>query len=220
MRRRDLLGLICGAPAWWPLLAKAQQSVKVHRIAVVHPVAPPEYIDAAKSTHLWAPFFEGLRQLGFVEGENITIERYSGAGQADRFSELVERVVATHPDVIFSVSGRLARQFKAATQTIPIVMVVPDPIALGLVSNLAHPGGNITGVTLDAGNEFYAKHLELIRRISPTASKIAYLMPRAGWEHPDLYMPIKKAAIQIGVSLIPALIEPPADEGQFRRLLQ
>ena len=139
--------------------------------------------------------------------QDLKVERYSGAGQTDRFAEVAQRTVASQPDVIFCVSGRMVTQFKAATATIPIVAITGDPIALGVVTSLAHPGGNITGAVVDPGNEFYAKYLEMLRTINPNTSRVAFLTPRAVWEFPSLFAPVRTAAEQIGISLIPALLE-------------
>src|SRR5947207_5901095 len=213
MRRRDLFGIIgfgIGGAIAMPLAARAQQPGKTYRIALVHPAAPVESMTEAKNPRSWRPFFAELRRLGFAEGQNLTVERYSGAGQSDRYAELARRVVASKPDAILCTSARLALDFKAATAAIPIVASTADPVAFGLVPNLAHPGGNITGVVSDGGIEFYAKHLELLRRAAPAASRIAYLTPRAVWESASLLAPVKDAAARIGVSLIPALLDAPA----------
>jgi len=216
MRRRDLIASICGACACWPVVIQAQQIEKPRRIAFVDPATPVEYL-VATNPRFYGPFFEGLRQLGFIEGQNLAVERYSGAGQADRFAEIARNVVASQPEVIFCVSGRMARRFKAATETIPIVATVGDRVASGIVSNLAHSGGNITGVAMDGGKEFYAKYLELLRRIKPSVSKVAHLTPREISPY-NLYAVLREAATQMSISLIPAGLDPPADDEEFRRV--
>jgi putative tryptophan/tyrosine transport system substrate-binding protein len=99
------------------------------------------------------PLFEELTRLGYVEGRNVVVERYSGEGRTENYPELARRVVSSMPDLIFIVTGRLTRFFKEATATIPIVAVSGDPIAFGLTTSLARPEGNITGVVVDAGKE-------------------------------------------------------------------
>ena len=106
-------------------------------------------------------FFEELSRLGYVEGQNLRVERYSGEGQPERYAELARNVVNTHPDLILAVGARLSLDFKMATKTIPIVTIVIDPIALELVPSIARPGGNITGVTIAAGLELIGKRMEL-----------------------------------------------------------
>src|SRR5205823_6141850 len=114
----------------------------------------------------WKPFFQELHRLGYVEGQNLSIERYSGDVQPD-LPDLARQIVATQPDVIFVVTGRLAAQLKSVTTTIPIVAFTADPVALGITRSLARPGENLTGVVVDAGAELDAKRLQLVRQIDP-----------------------------------------------------
>ena len=153
MRRRDFLGA-AGALTAWPLAARAQQPGRVYRLAIAHPTSSIERLTKARPPRLLGAAFEELRRRGYVEGQNLVLEAYSGEGKADRYHALAEKVVATKPDAIF-VMGDLAEFFKAATATIPIVAVPNDPLARGLVSSLAHPGGNITGVATNAGVEIW-----------------------------------------------------------------
>ena len=219
MKRRDLLAGIAGAAMLGPLAAKAQQPGKIYRIAIAEPSgAIDRWNEAEGSPPFWREFFEELRRRGLVERRNLIVERYSGEGRSDRFAELAHTVIAANPDVIFCGTLRLAAAFKAATATIPIVAEVADPVAFGLVSSLAHPGGNLTGVVEDGGLEFYAKHLELLREMVPGASRIAYLTPRAVWDSPILLAPVKEAAKQAEVTLIPAVLEAPIREAEYRRV--
>jgi putative ABC transport system substrate-binding protein len=144
MRRRDLVvGLwavaIVGS-------AQAQQSGKVHHIAVVIPSGPAEQL----LTSDW-PLWGELRRLGYVEGQNMLIARYSGESRIDRYPDLARDVVRRNPDVIVAFGNNLVLDFKAATSTIPIVAMFANPI--GIVQSLARPGGNITGVSVDIGSE-------------------------------------------------------------------
>ena len=150
MRRRDFITLLGGAAATWPLAARAQQPAKMKRIAFVHPAAKVSEISVSGRPYYRA-FFEELSRLGYVEGQNLGVERYSGEGRTERYAELARDVVNTHPDLILAVGARLSLDFKMATTTIPIVTIVIDPIALGLVASIARPGGNITGVTIAGG---------------------------------------------------------------------
>lgn len=218
MRRREFITLLGGAAAAWPVPVHAQQPGKVYRIAIVIPSGSIDRWNAVASPRYWRPFFEELRGQGFVEGQNLVVERYSGEGQTDLYADLAHKVVASKPDAIYVQTDRMAANFKAASATIPIVANLADPVAFGLVSSLAHPGGNITGVVGDAGIEFYSKYLELLRQAVPGASRIAYLTPREVWDSPTLLTPVRAAARQVGVSLIPALLEAPIREAEFRRV--
>ena len=160
MQRREFITLFGGTAATWPLAARAQQSSRMKRIAIVSPANKIGDI-GVNGSPFYRMVFEELSRLGYVEGQNFVVERYSGEGRTEHYADLARDVVNTHPDLIFSQSTRLALNFKAATTTIPIVTTTADPIAGGLVSSLARPGGNITGVSVDAGNEVMGKRLAL-----------------------------------------------------------
>src|SRR5215831_4428013 len=102
MKRRKLITLICGLSVAWPLACYAQQPPKVHRVAVVHPSAPVSELNEAGGSGYRA-FFQGLRRLGYVEGRNLVVERYSAGGRQDRYAELARDVVRTNPDLIFAI---------------------------------------------------------------------------------------------------------------------
>ena len=112
------------------------------------------------------------------------MERYSGEGHQEHYADLAHGVVRLKPDLIFAISVPMAIQFKSATTTIPIVTVTADPISYGLVTSVAHPGDNITGVVVDAGLESWGKRLSLLREIVPTLSRVGFLATRSNWEHP------------------------------------
>ena len=141
MRRRDFITAL-GTAATWPLAVRAQQPARMQRIAFVHPFAKVSEMNVSNQTYQRA-FFEELIRLGYIEGQNLGVERYSGEGQSERYAELVRNVVNTHPDVIVTLGARLSLDFKVATTTIPIVTIMFDPVAQGLVTSIARPGGNI-----------------------------------------------------------------------------
>src|SRR5437868_15370743 len=123
MRRRDFITLFGGAAATWPLAARAQQPSKMKRIAFVSPSAKVSDMSLS-GTPQYRAFFEELSRLGYVEGQNLGVERYSGEGQPERYAELARSVVNTHPDLILAVAASLSLDFKMATTTIPIVTIV------------------------------------------------------------------------------------------------
>jgi putative tryptophan/tyrosine transport system substrate-binding protein len=175
MRRRDLITLIVGAAAW-PLAVRAQQPAKQHRIAFVHSGIPADKLTETTGPFWVRRFHETLRGLGDTEGGNLVIERYSAEGRADRFAPLAAEVVSRNPDVIVSNLNDLVKTFMAATARIPIVAIIGDPIVGGLVTNLAHPGGNLTGVSINAGIEIYGKRLQILREAIPSVAKVAFLV--------------------------------------------
>jgi len=162
-RRREFMGLLGGAAAW-PLAAQAQQSERMRRIGVLL-VGGPEPL---------GPFREALSELGYVAGKNIQIEVRSAQGQDTRLAGLAAELVRSRVDVIVAVQTPAAHAAKNATRDIPIVMMAGDPIATGLISNLARPNGNVTGLSATAA-EAAAKSLELIAEVKPAARRVGVL---------------------------------------------
>ena len=157
MRRREFIALVSGAVAW-PLSvsAQAQQPSQSHRIALVASVLPSDMTEEGERP-LFRAFFSELRRLGYVEGHNIVVERYSTWGLKEPYSELAISVVRQKPDLIVAFSSRIVLALKMATTSIPIVGVMADPVAYGIVKSLSRPGGNITGVSPEAGVEVLGK---------------------------------------------------------------
>jgi putative ABC transport system substrate-binding protein len=183
MQRREFITLIGGAAAL-PLAARAQQPAKIKRIAMVAPSEPVANM-VASYLRFYRAFFDELSRAGYVEGKNLVVERYSALGQPDRYAQLARDVVDTRPDAIYTFEPFLALAFKAATTTIPIVTVTADPVAMGLVSNIARPGGNITGTAIDAGLEIWGKRIGLLKEALPKLSNVCIIMQtRKGWESP------------------------------------
>src|SRR5882757_2079045 len=149
--------------------AQAQQRSKVYRLAIASPTTPITEMNEASGHPVHQPLFEELKRLGYVEGRNVVVERYSGEGRTENYPELARRVVSSMPDLIFIV--------KEATATIPIVALSGDPIAFGLTTSLALPDRNITGVVVDAGKEIEGKRIELLKEMVPGASRLAYITP-------------------------------------------
>jgi putative ABC transport system substrate-binding protein len=115
----------------------------------------------------WQAFFEQLRRLGDVEGQNIAIDRYSGEGRPEAYADLAREVVNRRQDAIVATNDAIARSARAATDATPIVWIGGDPIQAGLATSLARPGGNITGVTVYAGTEIWEDAYRSSRRPSP-----------------------------------------------------
>jgi ABC transporter substrate binding protein len=166
MRRRDFIGAVGGAGVAWPLVARAQQSGKTYRMAVVDPSRPVSVWSETGGVPPREAFFKELRALGYEPDRNLHVKRYSGGGNASRFAELAREVVGSNPDVIVTVSTRMALHFKEATSVIPIVAVTVDPIIAGLVPSLAQRGGNITGVSIEAGS-MAPKLVEIVTEAFP-----------------------------------------------------
>jgi putative ABC transport system substrate-binding protein len=170
MRRRDLLELIVGTVLASPSVASAQTGAPVPRIGYVFSFVP------AEGRHLWEACREGLRELGYVEGSSIRLEPRWAEGRHERLPALVAELVQLNVDAIVAAATPAARAAKAATATIPIVIVaVGEPVKSGLVASLARPGGNITGLSL-LTPELSGKRLELLKEVLPRLARVAVLM--------------------------------------------
>ena len=204
MKRRDFVAGLMIASAMRH--AVAQQPAKTKRIAIVATSFKVSDMRADKDRY-YRVFFEELNRLGFVEGQNLVVERYSAEGRKERHVELAREVVGRSPDVILAFSASLAFAFKAATTVIPIVTTTGDPVAVGLVQSLAHPGGNITGVAADAGYQLYEKWIELLSELVPKLSSIFFLASQPHWEGREISgVAVRAGAKHAGVSLIPILM--------------
>ena len=199
--------------------AHAQQPGKLYRIAIVHPSAPVADLTDTGSPRFIALFKE-LRRLGYVEGQNVAVERYSGAGQTERYSELANEVVRHKPDLILTITSRMVLNFKAATTAIPVVGLMADPVAFGIVESLAHPGGNITGISTDAGPEIWGKRLDLLREAAPGTSRAGFLASRFVWDSPFGVANLRVAAERMGISLIGPPLEGALQEQEYRRVFE
>jgi putative ABC transport system substrate-binding protein len=194
--------------------AVSQTSGRVYRLAIVAPSGP---VSNLTETGLLRELFRELRRLGYVEGQNLTVERRSAEGHPERLPELVREVVALKPDVIFTTSGRVLQQVKAATTTVPAVGSTSDPVRYGLAASLARPGGNITGITVDTGVEIVGKRLQLLRELVPGATRVAFLTPRDGWD--NLFgSAAREAATKLGLSLVGPPLDSPIGEAEYRRV--
>jgi putative ABC transport system substrate-binding protein len=161
--------------------------------------------------------FEEFKRLGYVEGVNLTVDRYSAEGRFDRFPEIVREVVATQPDVIFAASDPLTLALKSETHTIPIVAWTGDPVARGIVSSLSRPGGNITGVSISAGSELTGKRLQFLVEAVGKLSNVRVVATPAAWESPA-YKFLKEAAERMKVPLRLEPLQPPINEDEYRRV--
>ena len=149
MERREFIALLGGAAAAWPLAARAQQPATRRRIAIFHPAIPTTLLTETGGGSAWRAFFAELRRLGYVEGENLIVERYSAEGHHERYADFAREIVTRKPDLIVTGTNPVVIAFTAATSTIPVVAFMLDPLKAGLVTSLSRPGGNLTGITLD-----------------------------------------------------------------------
>jgi putative tryptophan/tyrosine transport system substrate-binding protein len=219
MRRRDFITLLGSAALACPLVARAQQSAKVHRIAIVHPSAPVADMSETGDNPPYAALFKELRRLGYVEGQNLVVERYSAEGRRERFTELAREAARAQPDLIFAPGHDVVWALQAATDTIPVVASMGDPVADGIVASLARPGGNITGTGTTAGLEIWGKRLQILREVVPMASRVGFLASRRVW-HRAQGDAMREAARHLGISLLGPPLESPIQQAEYRRVLE
>ena len=176
-----------------PRASHAQPPTKVPRIGILMGMAPE------MGQHLFDAFRHGLREQGWIEGQNILLELRWAEGKLERFADLAAELVQLKVDLLFTPNTPGTRAAQEATRTIPIVAVVGDPVGAGFVASLARPGGNITGLTPLA--EITAKWLELLKELVPTASRIAVPWNPADQSNVAMWSETQVAAKALGVTL-------------------
>jgi putative tryptophan/tyrosine transport system substrate-binding protein len=195
MKRREFITLLGGAAAGWPLMARAQPSA-MPVVGFLGPTSLDVFADRIRG------FQRGLKEMGYVEGENLTIVYRWAEGQFDRLPTLAGELVRRQVAMIAAGATAAAFAAKAATATIPILFIIPDdPVGLGLVKSLAHPGGNLTGVNLLSA-EVVEKRLELLRELVPAARRIAVLINPADAKTSEATLrDVQEAARKIGLQV-------------------
>jgi putative tryptophan/tyrosine transport system substrate-binding protein len=196
MRRREVLGLMGAIPAF-PISALAQPSRRIVKIGHMESSSP------SGSPELLVAFRERLRELGYVEGQNLFLERRYAEGRSEHLPTLAAELVRSGVDIIFAVGPNAALAAANATKTIPIVFVGGgDPVEIGLVKSLARPGGNVTGLTLFAV-ELAAKRLELLKSALPAATRIAVLRAASNTDNRLQLDHVMEAARSLDVTILP-----------------
>src|SRR6516225_3851571 len=197
IRRRELIAALGSMAATWPLAARAQQPKKIPRLCFLTfdpgtPQLPAKRFEA---------FFERLRELGYVNGQTITIDYLHPEGRSDRYPELVAECLRLKPDVIAVTTTPGAHALKNATSTIPIVMVaLGDPVGTKLVNDLRRPGGNLTGMS-QMTSGLAAKRLELLKEAIPNISDVLVLAYLVDPISPLQVQALKDTAPALGITL-------------------
>jgi putative ABC transport system substrate-binding protein len=180
-------------------------------------VVPVADINQASKGSLAIPaIFEELTRLGYVEGRNLLIERYSGEGRAAHYPDLARQIVSRNPDLIIAFNSQFVLDVKAATSTIPIVGIFADPVGTGIVPSLARPGGNITGVSTDVGLDQWLKRVQLLKEAVPQITRLGVLQTRNVRERWSALS--REIALKNLVSIVGPPLERPTDEQEYHRV--
>jgi putative ABC transport system substrate-binding protein len=199
MKRRDFITFIGGAVAW-PVTARTQPARKVYRLGWLFYVWK---VTDGPAEPVFKGFVRGLRDAGYVEGQNLVLELLSAEGKYERIGELATELVSRNPDVILAGAGDfIAQALQRVRKSVPIVMPYSyDPVGAGLVESLSRPGGNITGFTGYTGPENEAKKLQMLKEAVPEVTRIAFLTAQDDWEGP-VGQHVQAAARMLGVRLM------------------
>lgn len=213
MRRRELMTLVAGSAAVWPVRSRAQQTDRMRRIGILHDFAENDPEGQAQV----AAFREELRKLAWTEGGNTRIDYRSAAVDADLVRKYAAEMIALGPDVVVAAGGTIVAALQRASRSVPIVFVnVTDPVGGGLVDSLARPGGNATGFTqFEFG--ISAKWLELLKQIAPEITRVAVVRDPAARSGGGQLGAIQAVAPALGVELRP--IDPQDAESIERGLV-
>jgi len=196
MKRRTFVGLVAGVVLALPFVTEAQRPAKMPRIGYIG------LNNTDSGPHLIAAFRQGLRERGWVDGQNIVIEERYADGVVDRLRPLIAELIRLEVDIIVTTSSATTWAAKSATKSIPIVMTVSaDALGEGLVTSLAHPGANITGSTFLVGPEIAGKQLQLIRELVPNVARVGVLTNPTNRSHAAFARELKVAARSIGAQL-------------------
>jgi putative ABC transport system substrate-binding protein len=202
-RRRRFLAALGVVALAHPLVCRAQPTQRVHHVALVFFATPVAKMAGPEpAERLARVFVHALRDLGYVEGRNLVLERRSLEGKPQRAPEVAAELVRLNVDVIVSSNNVMTRAAKNATSSIPIVMVANGaPVKQGFVASLSHPGGNVTGTAYGPSiDEIDAKRLQILREAAPTITRVAYLGPKLMWGLPAAER-LRVAARAMGVTL-------------------
>lgn len=194
VKRREFIALLGGSAAAWPFAARAQPSSRIYRVGVL------ETIPADRNKANFNALLQGLRERGYIEGQNLHIEYRSADGHGDRFPALVADLIGRGVDLIVTRGTPAAKSAKAATATIPIVMAaIGEPLGVGVVASLAQPGGNVTGFSAFV-TELSGKRVELLKETVPSIARVGFLVNMSSPVSPPQWEATLAVAKTLGLS--------------------
>ena len=207
MKRREFIAVLASTTVAWPLGARAQRSDKVFRVGSVY-IAEPAIV---RRFGFEQAFISALHELGYVAGQNIVYDTRYAAGDPTRLPALVDELILLRPDVLLAVAEPIASIMLSKTSSIPIVMTnSSDPIAAGLVKSLSHPGGNVTGVSMQWA-ELGPKQIELLREIHPSLTRVGHLHDTKVPSTKLAEQLAREAALKLGIAYIPYYVASRSD---------
>jgi putative ABC transport system substrate-binding protein len=194
VRRREFITFIAGAAAAWPVAARAQQPARTYRIGIL------ETLPQDRNKANFSALLRGLRERGYVEGQNLQVEYRSADGHGDRFPALVADLIGRGVDLIVTRGTPAAKSAKAATATVPIVMAaIGEPVGVGVVASLAQPSGNVTGFSAFV-TELSGKRVELLKETFPSIARVGYLVNLGSPVSPPQWEATRSVAKTLGLS--------------------
>ena len=197
-----------------PDIVRAQGVNGTRRLAILTTAQPVSEMTASGDVKYRA-LFEELRRLGYVEGQNLTVLRYSAEGHQDRYSEVAKHAIDVAPDVILAF-GLMALACKSLAVTVPLVFVYADPVAYGLVASLARPGGSMTGVTTNAGLELWGKRLSILREAAQELKSLYFLTSKAD----ETGAAVRHAAEELGLSISAITLTGDINENTYAQVFE
>jgi putative tryptophan/tyrosine transport system substrate-binding protein len=201
-----------------PNTVAAEVARGTRRLAMVRQTEKATNLTAAAAPK-FRNFFDELAELGYAEDRNLVVLRFSGNAGSDNYATLARQLIEAVPDVIFVAGGDVSRAIKPFVSTIPIVTITNDPIARGLVNSLACPGGNITGVSVDAGLEIWGKRLSILKEAVERVAKPYFLTVKSGWESREGAI-LREAAGQLGLSISSVPISGDINENAYTEIFK
>src|SRR5215475_14531290 len=207
VNRRTFLGTLTAGLLATPLATQAQQAKKTPRVAFVFGSIPEAELTSPNPTSRYArAFLEGMRQLGWIDGQNVTIEWRTALGQPDRYVTLAQELVKLPVDVVVSSGTRAAAAARQASARVAIVVAGGDIVGDGLALSSAHPGGMVTGLTAFVGPEIAGKRVQFLKEAFPQVSRVAALFSPPSSNRPDTQ---EAAARALNVTLVPVEVATP-----------
>ncbi|MGH1570660.1 ABC transporter substrate-binding protein [Methylobacterium sp. P31] len=185
-----------------------------HRIALAHPIRSTKTM-TKEGAPIFKAFLEALEKGGYFEGRNLTVERFSALGFAEKYHQTVVEVIDTKPELIVTASDRMTTDFARNTNSIPIAAIMTDPTFLKLTQSLAHPDRNVTGVIVSPGADIWRKRVEYLKEIVPDTKYVFVVAAQTFWETPEISS-IRQAIEESGCIMVGPPVDSPHQDAQYR----